>query len=201
MDIFQAIYNRRAVKHFDKNHVMPTMDKLKILDAARQTPSSFNLQHWRLVDITDDNQRNLIRKASWDQAQVTDASTLLIVCVDIKAHEKQPERYWQTAPENIQQFLVSAIKNFYNGNEALQRDEAMRSAGLIAQTIMLAAQGLGYDSCPMIGLEFDKVSELINLPSDYEIAMMITIGKQAEPAKAKGGYIPEKEFIIENKFL
>jgi nitroreductase len=200
MDTLQTIYERRAIKKFDATHVMPADIKHKILDAAKQSPSSFNIQHWRLLDIVDKNLRQQVCEASWNQAQVTDASMVVIVCVDVKAHEKEPNRYWKNAPDAVRDYLVSAIGNFYNDKPQLQRDEAMRSAGLIAQTLMLASKALGYDSCPMIGLEFDKVAKLINLPTDYEIAMMITIGKQTQPAQAKGGFLPDNEFVRENTF-
>jgi nitroreductase len=200
MDTLQAIYDRRSVKHFDPHHVMPTDIKHKILEAAKQTPSSFNIQHWRLLDIIDTDLRQTLKQASWNQAQVTDASVLLIVCVDIKAHEKDPHRYWHKAPKEIADFLVPAIGGFYNDNPQLQRDEAMRSAGLISQTIMLAAKALGYDSCPMEGFEYNKVADLIKLPADHAIAMMITIGKQLQPAHPKGGFLTDSEFVRLNHF-
>ncbi len=200
MDTLQAIYERRAVKNFDAAHIIPSDIKSKILDAAKQSPSSFNIQHWRLLDIVDKNLRQEVREAAWNQAQITDASVALLLCVDIKAHEKEPSRYWKNAPDDIRNYLVSAIGNFYNDKPQLQRDEAMRSAGLIAQTIMLASKALGYDSCPMIGLDFDKVAKLVNLPADYAIGMMITIGKQIQPAREKGGFLPTNEFIRENRF-
>ena len=58
--------------------------------------------------------------------------------------------------------MVPAIE-LYRGKEQVQRDEAMRSCGIAAQTLMLAAKSMGYDSCPMDGFDFDKVAELIKL--------------------------------------
>ena len=49
--------------------------------------------------------------------------------------------------------LVQMLTDFYAGKPQLQRDEAVRSCGMVAQTIMLAARALGYDSCPMIGFD------------------------------------------------
>ena len=43
---------------------------------------------------------------------------------------------------------------------------------------MLAAKEMGYDSCPMIGFDIDKVAELINLPDDYVMGPMVAIGKR-----------------------
>jgi nitroreductase len=200
MDTLQAIYERRAVKYFDATHIMPTDIKHKILDAAKQTPSSFNIQHWRLLDITDNALRQELRQASWNQAQVTDASMLLIVCVDIQSHARDTLRYWKNAPKETADYLVNAIGSFYDNKPQLQRDEAMRSAGLISQTIMLAAKALGYDSCPMIGFNFDTVAQLVNLPQDHELGMMITIGKPTQPAHPKGGFLPDNDFVRENHF-
>ena len=49
MDTFDAIYARRAVKHYDPNHTMPEADLKQLFEAAIQSPSSFNIQHWRFV--------------------------------------------------------------------------------------------------------------------------------------------------------
>lgn len=200
MNTIEAIYNRRAIKNFDATHTMPDDIKKKILDAAQQSPSSFNIQHWRLLDITDNKLREKIKQIAWNQSQITDASMVLVLCVDLEAHAKNTARYWQNAPKEIQDFLVSAIHNFYNDKPQLQRDEAMRSAGLIAQTIMIASKGLNYDSCPMVGFDYEKLSELIHLPQNHAIAMIIAIGKQTQPARDKGGFLPHDEFIRENHF-
>ena len=66
--------------------------------------------------------------------------------------------------------MLPAIDNYYRGKEQVQRDEAMRSCGITAQTLMLAAKSMGYDSCPMDGFDFERVAELIRLPADHVIA-------------------------------
>ena len=76
---------------------------------------------------------------------------------------------------------------FYQGKEELQRDEAMRSCGIAGQTIMLAAKAMGYDSCPMIGFDAEKVAELIRLPEDHAIGFMISVGKGIKAAWPKPG--------------
>ena len=76
----------------------------------------------------------------------------------------------------------------------------MRSAGIMLQTMMLSAKAMGYDSCPMVGFDFDKVAELIHLPKDYAIAAMLVIGKGIKPAWPKPGFIPKSEMVIENHF-
>jgi nitroreductase len=200
MNTLDAIRERRAIKSFDPHHQFTEQEIEQLLDLAMQAPSSFNIQHCRLVNVTDKALRLKLREAAHDQAQVTDGSLLFVVTVDIKAWEKDPARYWVNAPKEAQDILVPWINPFYAGKEQLQRDEAMRSAGIMLQTMMLAAKGMGYDSCPMVGFDFDKVAELIHLPKDYAIAAMLVVGKGIKPAWPKPGFIPRSEVMIQNHF-
>jgi nitroreductase len=200
MNVFEAIESRRSVKHYDPNHRMSEAETKKILAAAALSPTAFNIQHWRLVHVKDPSLRKTIRAAAWDQAQVTDASMLLVLCGDLKAWEKNPKRYWKNAPENVQDFMSKAIDGYYRGKPQTERDEVMRSAGIIAQTIMLTAREMGYDSCPMDGFDFDAVGRLINLPKDHAIGMMLVVGKATTPARERGGQLPVSEIVVENHF-
>lgn len=196
----EAIYQRRAVKAFDPAHKMTAAEEQKLFELAQQSPSSFNIQHWRIVKIEDPEQRAALRVAAWDQAQVTNASLMLVICADTKAWEKDPARYWVNAPEEVQSYLSNAIVEFYKDREWLARDEALRSVGLIAQTIMLAAKDMGYDSCPMIGCDIDAVGKLVNLPEDHVLGMLLAIGKGIAPPRDKGGFLPLSEVLVTDSF-
>lgn len=200
MDTIDAIRGRRAVKHYDAAFVMPAEHEALLIELARQAPTSFNLQNWRAVNVKDKALRKDIRAAAWDQAQVTDASLLFVFAADLKAHERDPARYWVDAPKEAQDILVPMITPFYAGREWLARDEGMRSVGFAAQTMMIAAKAMGYESCPMIGFDLDKVSALVKMPNDYAIAMMLAIGRGAKPAWAKPGFIPLAEVIVTDTF-
>lgn len=202
MDTIEAIYSRRAIKNFDSSHKLTAEEERKLLEAAIQSPTSFNIQHWRFVIIRDPELRQKIRKEYGnDQAQMTDASLLILMTADQKAWEKSPERYWRNAPKQVADLLVGWMKPFHEGNETLQRDEAQRSIGMAMQTIMLAAKSLGYDSCPMIGFDLENVGRLINLPKDYVIGPMIAIGKRTKDSWPKPGQLDLKEVVIENRFI
>lgn len=200
MDTFEAINTRRAVKHFDPAHRFTKAEQDKLIELAMQAPSSFNIQHWRLVNVVDPELRKSIRAAAFDQAQITEASLLYVVCADLKAWERNPESYWRNAPKAAQDVLVPWIKPFYQGKEQLERDEAMRSVGFIGQTMMLAARAMGYDSCPMIGFDSDKVAEIIHLPKDHAIGMILVVGKATKPAWPKPGFIENNIVLRENHF-
>jgi len=130
MDTFEAIKTRRSVKHYDPEHVMPAEQIDELLGYAMLSPTSFNIQNWRFVAVTDPEIRQQIRAAAWDQAQVTDASLLIVMTADLKAWAKDPARYWKDAPKAAQDMLVPMIGPFYEGREWIQRDEAMGSGSL-----------------------------------------------------------------------
>ncbi|CCQ58559.1 nitroreductase family protein [Crocosphaera watsonii] len=201
MNTFDAIYQRRSVKAYDPNHKITPEEEQKLLEAAIQSPSSFNIQHWRFVVLRDAELRQKIRKEFGnDQAQMTDASLLILFTADVKAWQKEPKRYWQNAPQEVAELLVNWMGPFHEGKEWLQRDEAQGSIGMAMQTLMLAAKEMGYDSCPMIGFDIDKVAELINLPDDYVMGPMVAIGKKVKDAWPKPGQLPLSELVVDNKF-
>ena len=177
MQVDEAIRARRAIKWYDPEHQMPEETFLKLIEHANLAPTAFNIQNWRFVRVTDPEQRKAIRAVAWDQAQVTDASELLVLCFDNKSWQRDPQRYWRNAPQEVQDFLVPAIDDYYRDKPQVERDEGMRSCGLVGQTIMLMALELGYQSCPMDGFDYDAVAKIINLPEDHSIAFMIAIGK------------------------
>jgi len=196
----EAIQTRRAIKHYDANHSMTPEEVNELLSLAILSPTAFNIQNWRFVVVTDPELRKQIREVAWDQAQVTDASLFIVLCADLKSWEKQPSRYWVNAPKEIQEFMLPAIDKYYRGKDQVQRDEAMRSCGITAQTLMLAARSMGYDSCPMDGFDFEKVSELINLPAEHVIAMFVAIGKCTKESWPRPGQLDINEVIIKNRF-
>ena len=200
MNVSEAIETRRAVKAFDPEHRMSEAEIDLLMSLAMLSPTAFNIQNWRFVLVQDPELRKQVRAASWDQAQVTDVSLLVVLVADLKSWEKQPERYWRNVDEPVRNYLVAAIDQYYRGKERVQRDEGMRSCGMAAMTLMLAAKEMGYESCPMDGFDFDAVARLLNLPPDHTPAMFVAIGKGIKEAYPRGGPLPKNEVVIHNKF-
>ncbi|MFM7374908.1 MAG: nitroreductase family protein, partial [Chthoniobacterales bacterium] len=85
MDTIEAIKARRAIKHYDPNHKMSAHEERQLLELAMLSPTAFNIQNWRCVVVRDPEIRKQIRAVAWDQAQVTDASLLVVLCANVKA--------------------------------------------------------------------------------------------------------------------
>ena len=200
MDTIEAIYQRRSIKHFDPAHCMSLEEERTLLEATIQSPTSFNIQHWRFLIPRDQELRIKIREAGYGQSQFTDASLLVVFAADTKAWQKDPQRYWKNAPSDVSDKQLGWVGPLHESSEALQRDEAQRSIGIAMQTLMLAAESLGYQSCPMMGYDTEKVARLINLPGDHVMGPVVAIGKGIKEPWPKPGQLPLDEIVFENTF-
>lgn len=200
METRDAIIRRRAVKHYDPDHIMSEEEKRSLLDLAMYSPTAFNIQNWRFLLADDPTQRQALCAAAWGQQQVLDASMVIVLCADLRAWEKEPVRYWRKAPQEVQDFVLPALHDYYAGKEQTMRDEAMRSCGIAAQTLMLAATSMGYESCPMDGFDFDAVAQIINLPADHVVTMFVVIGKGTKEPWERPGSLSQKDVVVRDRF-
>jgi nitroreductase len=201
MYVSKAVELRRAVKGFDPNHRMSEIEIEKLMGLAMLSPTAWNIQNWRFVLVRNPELRKQIRAAAWDQPQVTDASLLVVIAADLKAWNKEPIRYWRNTPQAVQDYILPALAQFYEGRDQLQRDEGMRSCGMAAMTLMLTAQEMGYQSCPMDGFDFEAVGKLINLPTDHAIAMFVAIGKGIKEPLPRPGPLSLSEAVVLDLFV
>jgi nitroreductase len=199
MDVKQAVTERRSIKKYE-NHTISEDTIKEIMELVLLSPTSFNIQNWRFVVVSSPEQKKKLREAAFNQAQCEESSFSVIFCADLKAAETDPGRYWKNAPEETQKFLVPMISGFYKDNEALNRDEAMRSTGIAAQTLMLLAKEYGLDTCAMVGFDPAKTAELIALPENHVISMIVTVGKRAVDAYGRSGPLPYDEVVMSDRY-
>jgi nitroreductase len=83
MNTIEAIKARRAIKHYDPEHKMSADEERQLLELALLSPTAFNIQNWRFVVVRDPEIRKQIRAVAWDQAQVTEASLLIVLCANL----------------------------------------------------------------------------------------------------------------------
>src|SRR6202012_1147685 len=91
--LLAALNWRYATQKFDPRKKIPADIWTTIEQAIVLTPSSFNLQPWKFIIVTDPALRVALRGASWNQPQITDASHLVVLAIkkdlseaDIEAH-------------------------------------------------------------------------------------------------------------------
>lgn len=198
MNVSEALLKRRSIKAYDTSTTISEDEIRTLLSLALETPSSFNIQHWRLCAITDEKVRGELCAAAWNQTHLREAPLVVAIAADPKAW-KDAERYWRNSPPEVQAKMASMIRQFYQ-EEQLQRDEAIRSGSLIGMSLMLAATERGWDTCPMIGFDPEKVKTILAMPPEWIPVMLVTVGKGVKPARPKSGQMPYDEVVFQNSY-
>jgi nitroreductase len=199
LGVSEALRQRRSVRWFDPEWRMSEQEFTHMMQHVVLSPTANNIQNWRFIRVTDRAQRKAIRALALDQAQVSDASELVVFCYDEKAWQEKPERYWTNAPKEVAEMVLGNFPPYFN-QPGIERDEGLRSCGMAAMSMMLLAKEMGYDSCPMTGFYFDSVADVLKLPPHHHIAMMVAIGKKVKEPWQRPGQLPLSEVVMENCF-
>ncbi len=168
---------------------------------ARLAPSAFNLQHAHYKVISDDTLKEEIRAGAYGQYKIHTASAVIVVLGDKHAYLQAPEIYnglklLGAMTQEQYDGVIESINGAYIGNDAFQRDEAIRNASLSAMQFMLIAKDKGWDTCPMIGFNAEAISTSLKLPENMVPVMLITIGKDNQQKVRPRGYRkPVNEFV------
>ena len=195
---------RHAVKKYERGVVIPEAELNEILELAAAAPSSWNLQHWRFLVITDQANKDKVLPIAYGQQQVSDASATIIVLGDTEANKNAPLVYDAAVQagaitQEVRDTLVGQIEGAYKGNPAIGREEAIRNASFAAMQLMLAAKAKGYDTCPMGGFDAAALVQELNIPSRFIPVLMITLGKAAAPAHPSGRF-PLSQLVVKERF-
>lgn len=181
-NIDHLIQSRVSANSYDKSHKLTEGDISTLIELATHAPSAFNLQNWRFVAVHSDEAKQRLLPLAYGQQKVADAAVTFIVCGTLAPHTTLSAALKPTLDAGIiSQAIfdgwVGAAQNMYRDNPTLQRDEAIRSGALAAMTLMLAAQGRGLVSGPMIGFDPVGVAKAFGL-TDHDVpVMLVTVGR------------------------
>ncbi|WP_341300622.1 nitroreductase family protein [Lysinibacillus sp. FSL H8-0500] len=194
MEFSKLIDKRRSANNFVEGIKITEEDIRPILEDVKLAPSAFNLQHANYIVVLDEDMKERMREVAFGQYKVHSAAGVILVLGDKEAYKNTAELHQGMVDLGIittreLNELVAENTNFYEERgEAFKRDEAIRNASLSAMYFMLAAKNRGWDTCPMIGFDQQQMRALFNIPETYEIALMITIGKEKESSRRLRGY-------------
>ncbi|WP_019911601.1 nitroreductase family protein [Paenibacillus sp. HW567] len=196
----ELVQARRSANNFIEGVNIPQNELEEMFSLARLAPSTYNLQHAHYKVVADKDLKEKVREAAYGQYKIHTASVVIIVLGDKNAYLKAPEIYsglklLGALSEDDFDRTIESINSAYSGNDAFQREEAIRNASLSAMQFMLIAKDKGWDTCPMSVPEA-AVKELLGLPDNLIPVMMITIGKDNKHKIRPRGYRkPVNEFV------
>jgi nitroreductase len=187
--IIQNLLTKRfATKQFDITKKVSEEDLQYILECARLSCSSLNIQPWLITVVTNPEIRAKIGEASFGQPQVTAASHLLV----ISAVKDEVSRAQLVAndirsvagDEAAQKYLQTVLGAGARVTPEIKQAWLQKQTYLTLQAMILAAADRDIDSCPMEGFDSIKVAEILG-QTDAVPTTMLPIGYAAAPGRPK----------------
>ncbi|NQY20061.1 MAG: NAD(P)H-dependent oxidoreductase [Campylobacteraceae bacterium] len=184
-EFIKAMDFRHACKEFDNTKTISDEDIRYILETGRKSPSSFGMEAWKFLVITNKELKEKIKPFCWDQKQITSCSHLVIILAGIDA--AKPESGMVRKRFARREMPVETL-DFYMGlyaghlKDTLSTDENIYSwtakqSYIAAGNMMTSAALIGIDSCPIEGFEKSKVEEVLELDTKkYQLAMVLPFG-------------------------
>ena len=183
---------RYATKQFDANGMIPAEDWKTLEEALRLSASSFGLQPWKFVVVTNPAIRERLVPVSWNQRQVADASHLVVFAIKEDLGESEVDRYLSHMAET-RGTTVESLKGFRDvlvGFLAQPRDHfdpqtwAARQAYIALGNLLTSAALLGIDTCPLEGIEPPKYDEILGLGEQgYRTVVAAAVGYRSPEDK------------------
>ena len=162
---------RRAVKHFGPGEV----DTTPIVDAMVNAPSSFGLQPYKILAITDKDIKEKLKPVSYNQTQVTECHTLFILCARNDIKERAEEYLKTTGAESMRDMLMGFV-GYLPDKTAWAAKQAYIALGFG----LAAAAEYKIASCPMEGFNSVEVAKILDLPSNLVPVVYLAVGETAD---------------------
>jgi nitroreductase len=164
---------RYATKQFDPARKIPAADWEALEHSLVLSPSSYGLQPWKFIVVTDQATREKMVPVSWGQKQVAECSHFVVFAVKNKLGEGDVDNYIKRitevrggAAEAWHGFRDIIVGDVIKGaRAAMAKEWAARQAYIALGNFMTCAALLGIDTCPMEGFEPPKYDEILGLPA------------------------------------
>lgn len=189
-EFMKAMDFRHACKVFDKTKKISNEDMRYILEAGRKSPSSFGMEAWKFLVITNQELKEKLKPACWNQPQMDTCSHLVIVLagidsVKVASGEVKKRFSRREMPQEKLDFYMGLyadhLKDVLNTDENIY-NWTSRQTYIAAGNMMTAGAVLGIDSCPIEGFDKNQVEEILELDTTkYQLAMVLPFGYRIDP--------------------
>jgi len=205
-DFSKAMDFRHACKVFDENKKISDEEMHYILEAGQKSPSSFGMEAWKFLVITNEALKAKLRPFCWDQVQVTSCSHLVIVLAGIenaKVESGMPKKRFtrREMPQETLDFYMDIyakhLEKTLSTNDNIYAWTSKQSY-IALGNMMTAAAFVGIDSCPIEGFEKENVEEVLGLDtSKYQLAVVVPFGYRIneQPTQLRLPFDEVVEFI------
>lgn len=181
----EAMDFRHACKLFDEDKKISDENIKEILEAGRKSPSSFGMEPWKFLVITNNELKAKLRPHCWNQPQITTCSHLVVVLAAIENVKvesgivKQMFLRREMPQEKLDFYMDLYARHL---KKTLSSDENIlcwtaRQTYIAAANMMTCAATLGIDSCPIEGFEKEEIESVLNLDTTkYQLSLVVAFG-------------------------
>ncbi len=205
-DFSKAMDFRHACKVFDEKKKINDEEMHYILEAGRKSPSSFGMEAWKFLVITNEELKARLRPFCWNQVQITSCSHLVIILAGIenaKVESGVPKKRFtrRDMPQETLDFYMDIYAKHLA--KTLSSDENIyawtsKQSYIALGNMMTAAAFVGIDSCPIEGFEKENVEDVLGLDtSKYQVAVIVPFGYRIneQPTQLRLPFDEVVEFI------
>jgi nitroreductase len=188
MTEFEEVIETRRSVHDYADEPLDDETIESIFEKVALSPSGYNLQPWEFLILREEENKQHLREAAYDQEHVTDAAAAVAVLgnKDPMAHAEAVFEDWlekgHIPNEDVRDALLENVEGMADMPEGDRRVWTTRSTALACMTLMLAAWDEGVATCPMEGFDPDAVTDAFGVPDGYEPVMLVTMGYPADDA-------------------
>jgi nitroreductase len=183
MNTHEILQWRYATKKFDTSRDLPPEDLNYILQAGNLTATSFGLQPFGIVVVTDTQKKEALREAAYGQKHVAENSALLVLCArtdvdadfvaEFTARLEHIRDLEAGAADSYKDTMVGSIEH-RSPEEILTWSQ--KQAYIVLGTMMVSAGEKQVDGCPMEGFDPAQFDEILgleqhNLPATNLLAL------------------------------
>jgi nitroreductase len=206
-EIIKALNWRYATKKFDPSKKVSEEDLNELLESARLAPSSYGLQPWKFVVVTNPDLRKKLREHAWGQPQITDASHLIVLAARTDVDEKYIKEYvaeiakQRSVPvESVKGYEDMMIGDLTQRPKDALLDWSKRQTYIALGFLLFAAALKRIDACPMEGFDPAKFDELLGLKKkNLTSVALCPVGYRADDPASKSVKVRFKDVFIFEK--
>ncbi|RIV47124.1 NAD(P)H-dependent oxidoreductase [Flagellimonas pelagia] len=179
---------RYATKKFDPSKKVSEQDLETLLEATRLSASSYGLQPYHIFVISDQETKEKLKPASWNQSQIADASHVIVFANATDFGEELVDDFLTNVGET-RNIPMEGLKGYSDFMKSKLLDLPVetkstwttKQAYIAFSNMMQAAAELKIDTCPMEGFESDKYNEILGLTEkNLNAAVVLPIGYRSE---------------------
>ena len=198
--ITTLIEQRTSANQFDPAKTLSVAEIEELIRLATLSPTAFNFQNWKFIAVQTAQAKDRLKAVAYGQQKIADAAVTFIICGTLEAHiglanALKPSVEAGIIDQAMSDAWVGMATAGHAENPQRQRDEAIRSASMGAMTLMLAAQGMGLVSGPMIGFDPVGVAREFNLSANDVPAMLVAVGYAAPGNWPQKLRLPVKDIL------